>query len=706
MSELTYDATDTQDDATVKAGPTPQSGQPEVEPSRSALVAEWCEKLEAGKKKLEPAFKRMRECQQIAKEGAKKDWIDRDNFVVPILTRHINMQVAALYAKNPTGLVKRRKKLDFQIWDGDPAALQQAMMGAQQAIVGATQMGMPPEAGMAAIDPMSMQLLQEVQAAKMQRQQLDKMAQTVEILFEYFLDEQETGYREQFKSLVRRAKVNGVGYTKLGYQREMGIDPDITAQIADARSQLAELETSLKAVEKGDADEESPEVEKIRTLIEDLQTQMEVIIREGPTLSYPRSTAVIFDPACIHLKTFAGAEWIAEEFDMTPERVQKVYGVDVENAYTPQHKDEARKATGEKQKSYVKVWEVQWKTGQQTFAIAKGYKDFLRPPGPPDVKIERFWTIFPLIFNEIEDEDDLIPPSDIWIARHMQREYNSQRQGLREHRLAARPRYMAQKGALSQADRDGIAAALPHSVTEVEALATGLKAQDLIAPFPTFPIDPNTYQVEDTFQDFLRGIGASDAQLGVTGEATATESSIAEQSRMSTLADNVDDLDTMLSQLARAMGQLMFQELDKQSVIEIVGPGAVWPDMPESRTQLQKDLILTIKAGSSGRPNRAAELANMERAMPFLQLLPGLNPTPLVRRYVELLDLDLDEAIVEGQPSIVAINAQLSKPPAPPAPSEDPNQQGGQGADNAEQPAQNEPQAQPAYPAGEPGVVA
>ena len=42
-----------------------------------------------------------------------------------------------------------------------------------------------------------------------------------------------------------------------------------------------------------------------------------------------------------------------------------------------------------------------------------------------------FFNIFPLVFNEIENDEEIYPLSDVWIARHMQFEYNRSREGLR-----------------------------------------------------------------------------------------------------------------------------------------------------------------------------------------------------------------------------------------------------------------------------------
>lgn len=128
---------------------------------------------------------------------------------------------------------------------------------------------------------------------------------------------------------------------------------------------------------------------------------------------------------------------------------------------------------------------------------------------------------------------------------------------------------------------------------------------------------------------------------------------------MSANSSNVDDLDEMLSELIRSAAQLLLMELSVETARKIAGPGAQWPEM--SREEIIDELMIDIQAGSSGRPNRAAELANMERGMPFLLQMDGVKSTPLAERYATLLDIDTEDLIADGLPSQVALNAMASK---------------------------------------------
>ena len=256
---------------------------------------------------------------------------------------------------------------------------------------------------------------------------------------------------------------------------------------------------------------------------------------------------------------------------------------------------------------------------------------------------------------------------------------NRARQGLREHRRANRPKYAAPAGVLEEADKEKLATHPANAVIELQALAAGQKVNDVIQPVGQIGIDPNLYEVRTIFDDIQLVVGAQEAQFGGLSRATATETSIAESARMSTMGANVDELDSFMSEITRAAGQVLLQNLSVDEVKKIVGPGAVWPEM--TRDQIMEEIYLEIEAGSTGKPNRAAELANIERIMPFLLQIPGIDPRWLAKELLKRLDdkLELDAAFADKIPSIVAMNQGQSQGTGDPALQGPP----GGGADNA-----------------------
>lgn len=671
-----------------------QRGEPNTPQDEKQSVQKWQRRIIASKKYFEKDFKRMREDMTIARQGADKEWIEGGNYTVPIINQYLNQAVASLYAKNPVATAERRKTLDYTMWDGKPdtaiAALQNAMSG---------------------LDPNAMALVQDIDQGRQKYEMLQKVGRTMEILFDYYANEQKPRLKPLMKSFVRRAKTCAVGYVMLGFQRQyVELSPDESAQLEDSRNKLAEMQRRMQDYVDGQIyDCNKDEEYELKTLISDLENKQNIILREGPRFMFPRATEIIVDPRCTQLMGFVGAGWIAREFHKSVDEIKKIYNVEINQSYTPyrQHgkgelaeyhrsSDSDSLDDQNKEMGMVCVWEVYNKDLGQTFTIADGYPSFLKPPAEPEYWMEGFWPIFALTFNDSESECDLYPLSDVHMLKHVQAEYNRSREYRRLHREANKPKYATVKGRMSEADKVKLSTSPAHALIEFESLGAGEKVGDLIQRFESVPIDPALYETNSEMEDTLRIVGAQEANIGGTSGATATESSIAEGSRMSTLSSNVDDLDEFLSDVFGALGQLLLMELSQQTVAEIVGVGAVWPEM--DRETVAKQIYLKVRAGSSGRPNKAAELANMERGMPYLLQLPGVNPYPLGRRYSDLLEIDLDDVIVEGMPSIQAINSQFSKmAQSPTGAGADPNAQGDNGSMNQTSTQTNEQGPQPEY---------
>jgi len=564
-------------------------------------------------------------------------------------------------------------------------------------------MGLPP-------DPNSLAIIEDVSQAQVKQTMMKKVCKTMEILLNYYMDEQMPGFKKSVKQLVRRTKTCGVGYIQIGYQRLLEKQPDVQKKLDDVTTQIAEMERIAADMEDGLVDDDSAEFSRLKTMQQDLQTQVEVIAREGPIWDFPRSTEIIVDPMCTQMDGLIGAGYYVREFHMTHKQIQANWKVDVRGGAKAYNKVKDKngietwktvdKSVVEKDSKYC-VWNVWDKESGQTFWICQGYPNFLVEPAAPKHRLEGFWNLIPLVFSPDEHEDEIMPLSDCYHLRDTQMEYNRSREMRRLHRKSNTPSYVAIKGRLSEDDKNKLAFKSPFAVTELAALQPNEKIENVLQMMKVAPMDPALYETNTEMEDVYRTVGSQEANLGGSSGATATEVSVGEQSQTSSLDSNIDDLDDALSLTVRLTAQLMLLAMDIRTVQRIVGPGAAWPQL--NRQQIIEEVTMTVKAGSSGRPNSAAELAKMERAMPWLQQMNGISMAPFGEKACHLLDIDAEEAVIEGLPSQVALNAMAGKlaqqGAAGAAPvSDDPNAQGGAGGDNAEKPMENEPGPQPAYP--------
>ena len=699
--------------------------KPDPPLERKELVQKWNDRIKRAKKYWEPCFEQMRKDQDFVLGLQWSRESKDDRYVANLTLRIVAQRVAFFYAKNPKFIAYRRKRIMNTVWDGD----QSTLVSIQQ-----TAAEMVQQSATGGVDPNQMQMAQQsvqpilndAMQVKLAEQQLDKIAKTLEYFFRQNIDQLPQDFKQMMKMVVRRASTTGVGYVKLGFERVMQKKPEIEQRIADVSNRLATLERLSADLHDNEVDQNGPEMEEMRLLLNDLAQQTEVVVREGLTFDYPSSTAIIPDPKCMNLREFLGADWVAQEFILSVNDVKEIYEVDVGKSYNAYKGSAGDGATVTTRSGLVVVqdkasridnqegadgrtccvWEIYGRKDGLVYTVCDGYPDFLREPASPEVYTDRFWPWFVLTLNDIDHEINIFPPSDVKLIRDMQADYNRARQGMREHRRAARPKVVVASGTVDQDDLDKLESHPDNAIIELNGLQPGQKVDDLLQSFRGPPIDPNLYETEQLFADMMRVSGIQDANIGATGgAASATQSNIAEASRATAMGSNIDDIDDMLTGIARTGSQILLQECSPEIVRRVVGVGAVWPEI--SRQEIADEVWLKIEAGSTGRPNQAQEIANAERLFPLLMQIPGIKPEFLAKELIKRLDdkLDITQAFQSMLPSIMAINGMAARaasgaaPPGPPGTGAPPMPPGaavpGQGPAQGPMGAANAPQGPP-----------
>lgn len=695
---------------------------PEAPESERRLVKTIQERIRCDKQHHKAAFDQMRRDMFLVKHGRRK--VDPEaHYKANLCGRHVKQKTASLYAKNPKAVARRRETLDYAVWDEKPQSLlmafQTVQMG-QQMLAAAPpmmdEMGQPmappvaPE--MEAAFQQAMAIVQDFQQGTERRKTLDRIGKTMSVLFAQAMREQKpVDFKTGMKQCVRRACTTGVGYVELGFQRQTGPRPGLTEQLADARQRLDHLTALAEDVAEGEIEADDPEMAELQASVMALQAEPEIVLREGLVFDFPQSTKVIPDKLTKQLIGFVGARHLTVEYIFTCDQVEELFGVDLGKKYTgytadgvlpgvasanmvrPDNED-ASDAYPSSNGDLVCVWKHYDKTSGLCYYVADGYDKFLRPAAAPDVFVEDFWPVYALTFNAIESEDELFPPSDVFLMTDQQVEYNKARQGQAEHRYAARPRWVYQNGALEDGDIEAFVQQKPFTAQGLN-LPQGAKVGDILQAIPVPGVDPNLYETGQIFSDIQLTVGTNEAQMGGVAQATATESAIAASSIKSSDNASIDDLDGFLSIVARGGGQILLKEMSEEQVKAIAGPGALWPQATLS--EITAELYLEVEAGSSGKPNQAVETQNFKELAPLLMQIPGVKPDALAREGIKRLDdrLDLTEFVDDGIPAIVAQNRMQQV--APPDPQADPQAQGAEGGNNG--PAAPPDQQQGSQPA-------
>lgn len=640
----------------------------EAQPKEDALlicntIKQWTKRIKDAKTFAEKDFKRMRENCEFAAglQWATQETVESEKYVANFVNREVNQKVATLYAKDPKAIYRRRKRLDFQIWDGSVETMQAA-----HALLAQAQQAMqqnPQAAQMIQQSPQFLQataLINDINHGKQWQQLCDRIGHTLEILYGYQCDTQTPDFKYQMKQLVRRTVTTGVGYVRLNMSREG--DHALTASGTDdsLSMRVKRAKRILEGIDEDKITEDDPRNEQLEALMQSIDLSEKegdvTNVEERLDFDFPQSTSVIVDPKCKSLKGFIGARWVAQEYKLPLETVNAYFEVDIKaGGELVKYAEDGQPAVKEQpvrdnakdpqDKPLCCLWEVFDIITKTSFFIVDGWKDYVQEPQAVTPTLNRFWPIFSLTFNDCEVEPGgkvhIYPPSDVELLRHPQKEWNRTREELRKHRKSNRPWYGCRKGLLTDGDKEQIGDHENSQLVELEGIPPGEDIAKHIAFFQSAPIDQNVYNTQPLLEDSSLVIGTNTAQQQQgQRHVAATPAVIQEQARMSGVNSNVDDLDDLLSELARAAGEVMLQEFSLETVKRVVGVGAAWPE--ENRQDFLNEIFLDSVAASSGRPNKAVEVANAQQLVPLL-MQAGSNPWAVISKIIiPTLDSNLD----------------------------------------------------------------
>jgi hypothetical protein len=645
-----------------------------IPPAELERVKALNDKVKDDIKHWQYAFDRMKRWRDFARglqwpATTKKDLADPERqYTANITMRHLKQRAATIYAKNPTYNFKKSKRMNSLIWDG---TAQQLLMANQAVMQGLD------------LDGSAAMIVEDAMASRMASMQTDRIGRTATYLYQYFIREQTPPSKLMMKKQILTAFTCGVGYFKQTFQRQMDLPPDAQRAISDHLQRLAKIERLTADMQEGEFTNESAEAEELRALIADLEKTPEIVLREGLSLDFPDCVNIIPEKTMTYLPGFIGCNYVTEQYCLTRDQIMEIYKVDVKDYYTAygnrSSNDPKGKSTGDDIET-ARVFEIWDRTDGLIYTICDGYPAYLREPYSPITYTERFFPWFVYAPNAVDDPDDPFPPSDVELLMPMQMEINRAGESLRDHRYAARPGHVTGSN-IAEEDQKKIAARQAHQVLVLRGLEPNEDIRNKFQPFPANPIDMNLYQTGPAFQDILRSVGTQEANLGGTSGSTATEAGIAEASRQSTTDSAIDELDDLLTEMARAGGQILIQEMSEEKVKEIVGPGALWPQQT-SRAQVAKEILLEVVAGSSGRKNQMQEVQVRERIMPLMFQIPGIKHEAMGKDLLRVLDdgVEYEDWIDMDALPIVAMNGKMQ------AEANRGVDQGAEGGNNAEKP--------------------
>lgn len=354
---------------------------------------------------------------------------------------------------------------------------------------------------------------------------------------------------------------------------------------------------------------------------------------------------------------------------------------------------------------FAKIIEVFDRRDYMVKTMIDGMKCWAEDPYPPPQASSRFYPFFYLAFFPVDGKrhGQSLP----WRLHKLQEEFASCRSNQRLTRERSVTGVIFNAAAIDPDDAKKITDANQQELIGVRAVA-GEPLASLFIAKPVGSYNPELYNTAPIRSDMEAVAGIQEAlqQNAATGGVqpkTATEAQIQQQGFASRTGADRDVLETALTELSHYTAEVSSQECTVQWVKRVCGPNAFWlgPDLgtppgppgpPDPQTGLPtpgtpgtppgpgmdvEDVLtmveVSIDAGTTGKPNFAADKANWATILPLLEKSliqirqaqlhdPGLAKAlqRVLQETLHRMDdrLDLDEFIPEGVPN----------PPPPEAP--------------------------------------
>lgn len=511
--------------------------------------------------------------------------------------------------------------------------------------------------------------------------------------------------KKTVKRQVRAALTVGQGWFKSIMWSKERPQPQVEKHLKDMETKAADLQMLITIMQEKDEDAEQQSVQmaRIQQYVAGIKSGKEKAKQYGQNVDYVRSDDIQVSLDVSTITDYELADWLSEDMyipqaslmsrfpRLTEEDCKAAVLYYQKNTTAGAKNEEIQAATGEeaaggqysksaptntiggsKPVQFVKLVEFWDSRDGNIKTMCDGVKKWCVPPYTAPQASLRFYPYFMLEFFPVDGSRH--PQSLAGRLKKLQDEYSACRSNQRLTRERSIPGLIFNAGALSTED----AKKLEESVI---AEMVGIKPTDINAPLNTLimakpvpTINVALWNSDAIKQDMEALSGVQEALQQQTSQQpkTATEASIQQSGMATRTTADRDAIEDMLTDHAIYTAETSLQEIDPIGAERIAGPLVFWPfgmDIQDLLTMVDID----IDAGTTGKPDTAADKSNWATILPLVQKLMvqvrqvQLTDPPLAECLKNLLIETLnrlDDRLDVDQ----FFSATPPPPPAPPAP--------------------------------------
>lgn len=475
--------------------------------------------------------------------------------------------------------------------------------------------------------------------------------------------------KKTVRKQVRSSLSTGPGWFKAIMVTDKAKDPQVEAALNDARDNMARLEAQQK--ELPEADDQAVALAEIQQTIQGLEANLEVVIRKGMAIDHVPSEDMQISLDVRQLEDYLEANWCAnamykpksELCEMFPRlseedikkatvyyQAQPVETVDqnlvpLMSVTEEQAEQFSTNVRGQNQADaieFARIVELWDKRDNLVKTMVEGVKCWAREPYPPPQATSRFYPYFLLEFYPVDGARH--GQSLSWRLRKLQDEYSAARSSWRLTRERAVPGTLFNAEQVDKANATKLTQGDYQEFIGISPTNPSTDIRTLFTEKPYAKVDAGLFNVEPIVRDMEKMSGVQESlQASVVQPKTATEADIQQSGFAARSSSDRDTLEEVLGDFAKYTAELALQTITIAEAQRMVGLGAFWP-YGMSTEDIVTMVEVDIQAGTTGKPNTAAERQSWTVAMPLIKQtqieiaqFQAMGNIPMVRALSELL---------------------------------------------------------------------
>lgn len=495
--------------------------------------------------------------------------------------------------------------------------------------------------------------------------------------------------KRAIKKQVRSCLSIGPGWIKAVMIVDSQKDPLVAQQIADLRDNLERVRAQRERLAEQAPEDMDAAILELEEQIAGLEPKLEKIVSKTFAIDFCAAEDITVSTDVRYIDDYVDASWISNRIFVKKsklrERFPDLTEADVQAATSywmrsprdfiapeaPVHVERLQTGTedataadqfvsdkssgassfaagqggsGPNEEAFARIEEIWDRESNHVKTAIEGLKKWAREPYKPRFASSRFYPFFYLAFYEVDGARH--PQSMSSRLSKLQDEYGETRSSFRLTRKRSIPAVLFNKSQVSKESAEAIEKAVEQEYVGIDPQNPSVPLRDLFAPKPLAAIEPALYDTTPIVRDMEKLSGVQEAlQSSATRRPnmTATEAEIEQSGFATRVQADQDAIDDMLNELATYTAEIALQALTRTEVERIAGIDAYWPEgLPIERLT---DLVeVEIEAGSTGRPNRAAERQGWQAVLPLvredimaIQTARATGNEPLAKALIALL---------------------------------------------------------------------